>query len=135
MGNIRRERPNEDPSWTWIQFLISSIKTRHWHTSKNKQWSRRSWRNKQCTICRNKTTSGKFPWREQWWKIYYFKSGKHIHKIFGESNGIWSLSHLVRQRSPNYLIKLVSLAKLLSVPLRTKWLLVRIPLLSHELQI
>ena len=46
-----------------------------------------------------------------------------------DSNGIRTHSHLVRKYTLNHLAKLASLAKWLSVRLRTKWLWVRIPLL------
>ena len=46
-----------------------------------------------------------------------------------DSNGIRTHSHLVCKRT------LTSLGKLLRIPLRTKWLWVRIPLLSLKIQI
>ena len=49
-----------------------------------------------------------------------------------ESNGIRTHNHLVPGRTLNYL---ASLAKWFSVQLRTKWLWVRIPLLSLKLHI
>ena len=62
--------------------------------------------------------------------------------ILSDSNGIWTRNHLFRKRTLNYLAKLanwatikVSLAKWLSVRLRTKWFWVRIHLLSLKLQI
>ena len=49
-----------------------------------------------------------------------------------DSNGIRNHNHLVRERTLNHL---ASSAKWLSVQLRTKWLWVRIPLLSLKLQV
>ena len=49
-----------------------------------------------------------------------------------DSNGIRTHNHLVREWTLNHL---ASSAKWLSVQLQTKWLLVRIPLLSLKLQI
>ena len=49
-----------------------------------------------------------------------------------DSNGIRTHNHLVPERTLNYL---TSLAKWLSAQLRTKWLWVRIPLLSLKLQV
>ena len=50
-----------------------------------------------------------------------------------DSNAIRIHNHLVRKQTLNHLAKLASLAKWLSVCLRTKWLWVRIPLLSLNL--
>ena len=50
-----------------------------------------------------------------------------------DSNRIRTHNHLVRKRIPNNLAKLASLSKWLSVRLRSKWLWVRIPLLSLKL--
>ena len=52
-----------------------------------------------------------------------------------ESNGIRTQNHLVRKRRLNHLAKLACLAEWLSVRLRTKWLWVRISLLSPKHQI
>ena len=52
-----------------------------------------------------------------------------------DSNVIRNHNHLVRKWTLNYLAKLAGLAKWLSVRLRTKWLWVRITLLSLKLQI
>ena len=52
-----------------------------------------------------------------------------------DSNGIRTHNHLVCKQTLNHLAKLASLAKWLSIRLRTKWLWVRIPLLSLKLQI
>ena len=57
------------------------------------------------------------------------RSRCHIWSL-SDSNGIRTHNHLVRKRTLNHLAKLASLAKWLSVCLRTKWLWVRIPLLS-----
>ena len=54
------------------------------------------------------------------------RSRRHIW-ILGDSNGIQTLNDLVRKRTLNHLAKL---AKWLSVRLQTKWLWVRISLLS-----
>ena len=54
---------------------------------------------------------------------------KHDIWSLSGSNVIRSHNHLVRERIPNHLAKLASLAKWLSVRSRTKRLLVRIPLL------
>ena len=51
------------------------------------------------------------------------------------SNRIRTHNHLIRQRTLNHLTIQASLAKQLSVCLRTKWLWVRIPLLLLKLQI
>ena len=56
-------------------------------------------------------------------------------KYIENSNGIRTHSPLVRKRTLNQLAKLASLAKLLSVCLRNKWLWVRILLPSLKLQI
>ena len=53
---------------------------------------------------------------------------------YNDSNGIGTHNRLVSKRTLNHLTKLASLAKWLSVLLRTKWLLVPIPLLSLKLQ-
>ena len=58
-----------------------------------------------------------------------------ILNISSGSKGIQIHSHLVRKRSLNHLAKLATLAKWLSNGLRTKWLCVRIPLLSLKLQV
>ena len=58
-----------------------------------------------------------------------------INSILSDSNGIRTHNHLVRKQTLKHLAKLTSLAKYLSVHLRTKWLWVPILLLSHKLQI
>ena len=50
--------------------------------------------------------------------------------ILIDSNGSRTHNHLVRKRTLNHLAKLANLAKCFSVCLQTKWLWVRIPLLS-----
>ena len=50
-----------------------------------------------------------------------------------KSKGIRTHKHLVRKRTPNHLPKLARLAKWLGVRLSTKWLWVRIALLSPKL--
>ena len=62
------------------------------------------------------------------------KNWENYRQILESRNGIRTQKHLVRKRALNHLTKLVSLAKWLSVRLRTKWLWVRIPLLSLKLQ-
>ena len=62
----------------------------------------------------------------------YFQVRKHT---LGDSNVIGTHNHLVHKRTLNRLPKLASLAKWLSVHLQTKWLRVRITLLSLKLQI
>ena len=52
-----------------------------------------------------------------------------------DSNAVWTHNHLVRKRPSGLFLKKASLAKWLSVRLRTKWLWVRILLLSLKLQI
>ena len=52
--------------------------------------------------------------------------------LSSDSNGIWTHNHLVCKTILNHL---ASLAKWFGVRLRTKWLWVRIPLLSLKLQI
>ena len=52
-----------------------------------------------------------------------------------DRNWIRTRNHLVRKRALNHLAKLANLSKWLSVSLWTKWLWVRIPLLSPKLQI
>ena len=52
-----------------------------------------------------------------------------------DSNGIRTHNHLVCKQTLNHLAKLASLAKWLSICLRTKWLWVRISLLLLKLQI
>ena len=59
---------------------------------------------------------------------------KHNH-FLPDSNEIRTHNHLVCKRQLKHLAKLASLAKWLSVRLRTKWLWVRILLLSLKLQI
>ena len=51
-----------------------------------------------------------------------------------ECNEVRTHNHLVYKRTLNHLAKLVSLAKWLSVLLRTNWLWVQIPLQSLKLQ-
>ena len=53
-----------------------------------------------------------------------------ISEVLSDSNGIRTHHHLVRKRTLNHVTIQASLAKWLSVRLRTKWLWVRIPLLS-----
>ena len=55
----------------------------------------------------------------------------HIRRL-SDSNGIRTHNHLVCKQTVNHLAKLVSLAKWLNGRLQTKWLWVRIPLLSHK---
>ena len=57
---------------------------------------------------------------------------RHIWSL-SDYNGTRTHSHLVCKQTLNHLAKLASLAKWLSVCLRTKWLWVRIPLLSLNL--
>ena len=70
--------------------------------------------------------------------FWHFSQLQHPSQIFStntkqsDSNGIQTHNHLVPERTLNYL---ASLAKWLSVQLRTKWLWVRIPLLSLKLQV
>ena len=54
---------------------------------------------------------------------------------FSDSNVIPTHNPLVRKPTLNHLAKLACLARLSSVRLRTKWLWVRITLLSLKLQI
>ena len=56
-------------------------------------------------------------------------------KKSSDSNGIRTHNHLVRNGTLKHIAKLASLAKWLSVCLQTKWLWVRILLLSLKLQI
>ena len=78
--------------------------------------------------------------------MYVFQSESTLYSCLNvkellarRSREIWSLSdcnwtrnhnHLVRKRKLNLLVKLASLVKWLSVPLRTKWLWVRVQLQS-----
>ena len=55
--------------------------------------------------------------------------------LLSDSNEIQTHNHLVRKRTLNHLAKLASLAKWMSVHLRTKCLWVRISLFSLNLQI
>ena len=57
------------------------------------------------------------------------------HTIIHDCNGTPTHNHLFRKQTLNYLAKLASLTKWLSVCLRTKWLWVRVPLQSLKLQI
>ena len=69
------------------------------------------------------------------WHFLQLQDPSHIFSTNtkqSDSNGIRNHNHLVRERTLNHL---TSSAKWLSVQLRTKWLWVRIPLLSLELQI
>ena len=64
------------------------------------------------------------------------RNRRDIWSLSGSSNGIRTPNHLLCELTTNHLAKLAkldnlgSLAKLLSIYLRTKWLWVRIPLLS-----
>ena len=57
---------------------------------------------------------------------------RNRHEIWSLSDCKWTLTHnhLVRKRTLNHLVKLASLAKWLSVRLRTKWSLVLVQLQS-----
>ena len=60
------------------------------------------------------------------------RSRRHMSSL-SDSNVIRTHNYLVRKRTLNHIAKLASLAKWLSVCLRTKWLWVRMTLLSLEI--
>ena len=66
--------------------------------------------------------------------LFFYSSAMIIFQIFhySDSNGIRTHSHLVCKRTLNHL---ASLAKWLNVRLQTKWIWIRIPLLSLKLEI
>ena len=63
----------------------------------------------------------------QFWIFWEYVSSFSTFKILSDSYEIRIHNHLVRKQTPNHL---TSMAKWLSVRLRTKWLWVQIPLLS-----
>ena len=62
------------------------------------------------------------------------RSRRHIWSL-SDCNGIWTHNHLVRKRTLNHLVKLVSLAQWLTIRFRDIWLWTRIPLESLSFQI